>query len=68
MEKSRSLDYGQMGTGPQKRECRAKHQILVCRVDPRAVTSEEVTALLLLLSLPWSLHRAGLLWLTLQAP
>lgn len=24
MEKARSLDYGQMGTGPQNRECRAK--------------------------------------------
>lgn len=44
MGKARPLDYGQMDGGPKNHECRARgHQIL----DPRVVTSEEVTASLL---------------------
>lgn len=46
MEKARPLEYGQMGEGLQNRECRAEGSpnLGPSSLEPRAVTSEEVTA------------------------
>lgn len=69
MEKARLLEYGQMGEGLQNRECRAEGSpnLGPSSLEPRAVTSEEVTASLFPPGLYWPLDKAGQPWLTLTA-